>query len=92
ISLHTRGERPAAIVLADAWFPGWEARVDGVQAPLLRANLAFRAVAVPAGEHEIELRYRPRSLARGTALAALALAALAALAVASRISRGRSSR
>jgi hypothetical protein len=72
IALRTDGALPGVVVFADAWFPGWEARLDGVEVPLLRANLAFRAVAVPAGAHEIELRYRPRSLRIGIAIAALA--------------------
>jgi hypothetical protein len=86
VVLRTHGERSGVVVLGDAWFPGWKARLDGDEVPLLRANLAFRAVAVPPGAHEIELVYRPRSLRRGLALAAFAaLAGGVALA-----SRGRS--
>jgi len=64
----------------DAYDPGWRATLDGGAAPLLRANVAFRAVPVPAGRHEVELRYRPRSLILGllvtavTGLSALAFA------------------
>ena len=79
-------------MLGDAWFPGWEVRVDGAEADGLRANVAFRAVAVPPGEHEVEWRYRPRSLRRGLALAALALAYVAAaLAAERRLNRARPS-
>ncbi len=77
IALRTSGAHPGVVVLTDAWFPGWEARLDGALVPLLRANLAFRAVGVPAGDHEIELRYRPRSLRHGIALATLAALACA---------------
>lgn len=63
--------------MSDADYPGWEARVDGRPAPLLRADYAFRGVALPAGRHEVELRYRPRAL--WAALAASGLAALAIL-------------
>jgi hypothetical protein len=87
IALRTRGAEPGIVVLTDAWFPGWVARVDGAEARVLRANLAFRAVAVPAGDHEIELRYRPHSLRSGALLAALAAFGCA---VALRVSRGRS--
>jgi len=93
IALRTRGEMPGVVVFTDAWFPGWEARLDGVEAPLLRANLAFRAVAVPAGAHEIELRYRPRSLRIGFTIAALALLVCGAgCAVESRWARARKDR
>ena len=47
------------VVLVDAYGAGWRATVDGESVPLLRANVAFRAVAVPAGRHRIELVCRP---------------------------------
>jgi uncharacterized membrane protein YfhO len=66
--------RPGYVVLVDTFDPGWRATVDGVPAPVVRANLAFQAVAVPAGTHRIELVYRPRSLLVGLALSGAALA------------------
>jgi hypothetical protein len=53
------------IFLADTWYPGWEARVNGEKVEILRANYLFRAVEVPAGNHEIEFRYRPISFIVG---------------------------
>lgn len=78
VVLHTRGPEPAVVVLSDAWFPGWHATLDAEPARLLRANVDFRGVAVPAGEHVIEMRYRPASLRRGLALALMAAAACGA--------------
>ena len=66
---------PGWVVLLDSFDPGWEVTVDGRPAALLRANVAFRAVAVGAGRHRVEQRYRPRSLRGGLALTALAAAA-----------------
>ena len=74
--IRTRGATPALLVLNDAFYPGWEATLDGVSAPLLRANTAVRAVAVPAGEHVVKMRYRPRSFAIGLALAGITACAL----------------
>jgi len=76
VALRTNGARPGVVVLTDAWFPGWLATVDGKQAPLLRANLAFRGVVVPAGEHVVEMHYRPASRRRGLWLAAVAVVGL----------------
>ena len=38
--------------------PGWRASVDGREAEMYRANYAWRAVFVPAGEHVVEFNYR----------------------------------
>jgi hypothetical protein len=79
IVLEATMEAPGYVVLADAYDPGWRTEVDGRPATLLRANVAFRAVAVPAGRHLVESSYRPRAVSLGLAVsaasAALALAA-----------------
>ena len=65
---------PGYAVLVDAYDPGWRATVDGAAAGVLRANVAFRAVPVPAGRHVVELLYRPRSVQIGLAVSAMAVA------------------
>ncbi len=59
-SLAVQVEGPGGyLVVSDTIAPGWTARVDGRPAPLLRADLAFRAVPVPAGTHRVEMLYTP---------------------------------
>ncbi|MGL5097449.1 MAG: YfhO family protein [Planctomycetia bacterium] len=60
------------VVLADTFYPGWTATVDGAPVPILRANRAMRAVPTPAGDHEIVFTYRCRSLEVGAAISAAA--------------------
>ena len=45
------------VVLSQSFYHLWRASVDGKSAPLLRANLAFQAIQVPAGRHRVELCY-----------------------------------
>ena len=47
------------LVLNDLWHPWWFAEVDDVPAPILRANVLFRAVAVPPGLHRVRFTFRP---------------------------------
>jgi len=63
-------------VVLDPWYPGWSATVDGQPAEIARADYAFMAVPVRAGPHRIELRYFPRRLLPGLAVAIAALALL----------------
>jgi hypothetical protein len=53
--------KPGVLVLADAFYPGWQAAVDGVRAPILRSNLMFRAVALEPGRHDVSFSYEPSS-------------------------------
>ncbi|MGE0747437.1 MAG: hypothetical protein AB7K86_19410 [Rhodospirillales bacterium] len=47
------------VVLHDVWHPWWQAEIDGRPAPMLRANVLFRAVAVPPGRHAVRFVFRP---------------------------------
>jgi hypothetical protein len=53
------------LLLTDAYYPGWTATVDGQPAAIERADILFRAVKMPAGQHHIEMRYEPRSFEIG---------------------------
>jgi hypothetical protein len=47
------------VVLNDLWHRWWFASVDGQPAEMLRANVLFRAVAVPPGRHTVRFQFRP---------------------------------
>ncbi len=63
-------EAPGYLVLSEVWHPGWQATVDGLAAPILRANYAFRAVAIPPGRHQVTMIYRPPGWPAGIAVTA----------------------
>jgi hypothetical protein len=74
-SLDSRG----ILVLADSFYPGWNAYVNGRQEKIYRANLFFRAVPLSAGTHNVEFRYEPRSFAIGRAVSIATLSLIIAV-------------
>jgi len=50
------------VVISNLWDPGWAALIDGMPSEVIRTNFAIQSVRVPAGEHRIQLRFRPVSL------------------------------
>jgi hypothetical protein len=61
------------LMLADAWDPGWTAKVKGKPLPVLRVNEALRGVVLPSGTATVDFRYEPQSFRRGLKLAAVAI-------------------
>lgn len=49
----------ALLVLADLWYPGWNARVNGSERPVHRVNATSRGVVLERGDNRVELYYRP---------------------------------
>jgi len=47
------------LLLNDAWHPWWRAEVDGAPAPILKADVLFRAVQVTPGPHRVRFVFRP---------------------------------
>jgi hypothetical protein len=74
---------PGLVVLADSFYPGWRATVDGAPAPIVPTNHLFRGVPAAAGVHRIRFEYRPTSVAIGAAASLLGLVVLGGLVVAS---------
>jgi hypothetical protein len=84
VELEATLEQPGLVVLADAYYPGWQATVDGTPATILPTNHLFRGVVTPAGTHRIRFEYRPASVRLGLAASAVGWLAIAGLAVAGR--------
>ncbi len=64
---------PGLVVIAQTFFPGWHATVDGKTTALWRANGAFQALAVPSGKHQVRVEYSSRMARAGAAVSAAAL-------------------
>jgi hypothetical protein len=73
------------LVVADSYYPGWVAAINGTNTPIYRANLAFRSVQVPAGESTFTVQYQPNSWRLGVSISlvsAITLLVLSGLAIA----------
>lgn len=77
VDLQVQTEAGGWLVLADSWYPGWQAYLDGQPVESYPANGAFRASWVPEGTHAVSYRYEPLSVRWGFALSGLGLILLA---------------
>jgi hypothetical protein len=65
VTVQATANQDNVLVLADSFYPGWKAFVDGNETNILRANHFFRAVVLPKGAHRVEFRYEPWSFKLG---------------------------
>jgi hypothetical protein len=75
----------ALLIVNDAFWPGWDARIDGITVPILCADAVVRAIAWPAGRHVLEMAYHPPELLYGIIVGIIGVLALLALCLYSRL-------
>jgi len=66
--IEAAAQKPSILVLSEIDYPGWRAKIDGAESEILRVNYNLRGIALAAGNHRIELIYRPKSLVIGAAV------------------------
>ena len=59
VTVDVESDTGGFLLLTDAWHPWWRAEVDGVPAPILKADVLFRAVEVGSGRHRIRFTFHP---------------------------------
>ncbi len=64
---------PALLVVSQNWFPSWRARVNGEETPVLRADHALTAIAVPEGTHRVEFAVESEPLRQALMLSGFSL-------------------
>ncbi|MBI3979977.1 MAG: YfhO family protein, partial [Chloroflexi bacterium] len=78
VEVRARADRPSLLFLSDRHYPGWRAYVDGEERPIYQADVLFRAVPLPPGDHTIVFVFDPTSVKVGALLSALTLLAVGA--------------
>jgi len=76
MTLAVKTQRPGLLVIAESWYPGWKARVNGREATVYRVNHGLMGVKVGTGKQRVAMTFAPASLAWGTALSLAALLAI----------------
>ncbi|HMC28761.1 MAG TPA: hypothetical protein VKM56_13315, partial [Verrucomicrobiae bacterium] len=74
VGFNATAAEPAVCVIAQSFYHCWKASIDGQPVRLLRANGAFQAVIVPAGSHQVVLRYQDGMFWTGVAISLASLA------------------
>ncbi len=68
VTFHTTTSGNRLLFMSDTWYPDWHATIDGKPATIYRADYAFRAIAVPPGQHELKLTYYDPEYSEGRTL------------------------
>lgn len=63
----------AILVLADTYYPGWVATVDGIPTPIYPVNIKERGIRLAKGTHEILWTYEPASYRWGLGITVITL-------------------
>ena len=69
LKYHYSASADRLAVFSEIYYPdGWKAEVDGKPVDVVRADWTLRAAALPAGEHDVVMRFEPKSYAVGAGI------------------------
>lgn len=69
-------EHSGWIIMADTWYPGWKAFLDGKPEKIYHGDYLFRAVAIPKGNHTIIFEYQPTAFRVGLIISVVGFLAM----------------
>lgn len=79
VTIETVTQHPTILLLTDTDYPGWEVEVDNEKKKIIKAFGIYRAVEMPAGKHQVQFRYQPKSFAVGLKLTLFSLILIVSL-------------
>ncbi|MFH0863548.1 MAG: YfhO family protein [Candidatus Gottesmanbacteria bacterium] len=59
LEIEVKTDKSGFLVLADTYYPGWQATIDNQPTKIYRANYNFRAISVSPGRHTIIFSFKP---------------------------------
>ncbi|MBI2195418.1 MAG: YfhO family protein [Candidatus Levybacteria bacterium] len=81
VIIKTTSSAEALLFLSDTYYPGWEVYIDSVPSKIFRADIAFRGVFIPSGNHVVTFIYNPASFRYGYMLTLASFIVLAMFAL-----------
>ena len=72
------------LFLADTYYPGWKAIVNGKEKPIVQINDFFRGVRLPAGNYNVVFVYDPASFKLGALISLMTVLGLVIFAISRR--------
>ena len=86
LAIRVRASGPALLNVSRTYHPSWEAEIDGVSVPVLRANHALMAIPLTkSGDQRVIMRYRPAIVSLAARISIASWAAVLLLTIASLI-------
>ncbi len=76
LRITTESDKDELLVISDQNYPGWQATLDAKPVSIGEANIFARTIFLPAGKHELSMRFAPPSVTIGFAVAAAAAISL----------------
>lgn len=67
VMIEAQSTQGGLLVLADTYYPGWKATINGIETPIMRVNMMHRGVLVPPGKQTVTFRYQSRTVCWGIA-------------------------
>ncbi|MCG8410964.1 MAG: YfhO family protein [Bacteroidales bacterium] len=66
LKYQTNSQQDQLAVFSEIYYPkGWNAFIDGQSVSHFRTNYVLRAMVIPAGKHNIEFKFQPKSYSLG---------------------------
>ena len=77
VTVRAEADQACVLVLADAYYPGWRATIDGEPAEIFPVYHIYRGLLLGRGQHTVEYTYAPWSFRLGMAVSVISLVASA---------------